>query len=97
EKIREQAALIDKANDAILVESLTGWIEYANPSAERLYGWTLAQLLVAKAGTKSFALEPIAAEQARQTSLESNEWSGELRQQNRAGKEIIVASRWTLI
>ncbi len=38
-KIREQAALIDKAHDAILVQSLDGKILYANPSAEKLFGW----------------------------------------------------------
>ncbi|MBI1840112.1 MAG: CHASE2 domain-containing protein [Verrucomicrobia bacterium] len=37
-KIREQAALLDKAQDAILVQSLEGRILYANPSAERLFG-----------------------------------------------------------
>ncbi len=39
-KIREQAALLDKAHDAILVQSLEGEILYANPSAEKLFGWT---------------------------------------------------------
>ena len=38
-KIREQAALIDKAHDAILVQSLDGNILYANPSAEKLFEW----------------------------------------------------------
>ncbi len=37
-KIREQAALIDKAHDAILVRDLGGQILYANPSAEKLFG-----------------------------------------------------------
>ncbi len=38
-KIREQAALLDKAHDAILVQSLDGKILYTNPSAEKLFGW----------------------------------------------------------
>ena len=39
-KIREQAALLDKAHDAILVQSLDGKILYANPSAGKLFGWS---------------------------------------------------------
>ena len=42
-KIREQAALIDKAHDAILVQSLDGNILYANPSAEKLFGWKFSE------------------------------------------------------
>jgi PAS domain S-box-containing protein len=43
-RIREQAALIDKAHDAILVKDLRGQVLYANPSAERLYGWSFNEL-----------------------------------------------------
>jgi signal transduction histidine kinase/CHASE2 domain-containing sensor protein len=42
-KIREQAALLDKAHDAILVQSLEGEILYANPSAEKLVGWKFSE------------------------------------------------------
>jgi PAS domain-containing protein len=39
-RIREQASLLDKARDAILVRDLDHRITYWNKSAERLYGWT---------------------------------------------------------
>src|SRR5206468_1520866 len=42
-RIREQAALLDKAQDAIMVHDLAGHSTYWNPSAERLYGWTAAE------------------------------------------------------
>ena len=39
-KVREQAALLDKARDAIVVRELDHRVTYWNKSAERLYGWT---------------------------------------------------------
>ncbi len=96
-RIREQAALIDKAHDAILVQALDGKILYANASAERLYGWKLGELQQAGALAELFALDTEVAKRARGVTLESGEWDGELRQQTKSGRIVIVASRWTLI
>jgi PAS domain S-box-containing protein len=96
-KIREQAALIDKAHDAILVQNLEGEILYANPSAERLYGWTPGGWQTGRALEELFAPDPAAAVRARAAVIESGEWNGELRQQTRAGRIVIADNRWTLI
>src|SRR5688572_3090730 len=40
ERIREQAALLDEARDAIVVRALDDRILFWNKGAERLYGWT---------------------------------------------------------
>lgn len=96
-RIREQAALIDKAHDAILVQALDGRILYANPSAERLYGWRLDELQSGSAMEQLFSPAPEAAREARDAASKSGEWNGELRQQTKAGQVVIVASRWTLI
>lgn len=96
-KIREQAALIDKAHDAILVQDLTGRFAYANPSALRLYGWSLRELQRNDARDEMFFPEVEAAAAARATALKHGEWNGELRQQTKSGAVVIVASRWTLI
>ncbi len=95
-KIREQAALIDKAHDAILVWDLAGTILYANPGAEKLYGWKLAEMLPDSA-RQMFSAAPEAAEKARMATLRDGEWNGELAMQTRAGQVITVDSRWTLI
>src|SRR6185295_10557676 len=39
ERIHEQAALLDKATDAIMTLTLEGDITFWNLGAERLYGW----------------------------------------------------------
>jgi PAS domain-containing protein len=44
-RIRDQAALLDKARDAIIVRGIDHWILYWNKSAQRLYGWTANQEL----------------------------------------------------
>jgi len=44
-----------------------------------------------------FSPAPEAAQHARVAAMNSGEWNGELRQQTKSGRIVIVASRWTLI
>lgn len=96
-RIREQAALIDKAHDAILVQSLDGQVIYANPSAVRLYGWSSEELQRGGAVEQLFGVDAEVVAKARQVAKDAGEWNGELRQQTKVGRVVIVASRWTLI
>ena len=107
-KIREQAALLDKAHDAILVQSLAGEILYANPSAEKLFFRSSRREeahsnSVGKDGASSRRLlqdifaDPATAAQARAAALADGEWNGEIKLQTASGGIVIVASRWTLI
>ena len=95
-KIREQAALIDKAHDAILVQDLAGKIIYANPSAEKLYGWKFSELQPDSA-VEIFSPALAVVEKARAAALHDGEWNGELLLQTRGGQTITVDSRWTLL
>jgi len=97
EKIREQAALLDKAQDAIMVRDLKAQVVYWNKSAERLYGWTAAEALGQNADKLLLKEESPQLLHARQQVLERGEWMGELPQVTKAGKPIIVESRWTLV
>ena len=97
-KIREQAALLDITTDAILVRDLSNQIQYWNQGAEHLYGWT-AQDAIGKDANK-LLYRPEASSQLpkNQKSLtECGSWQGELHQVTKQGKNIIVASRWTLV
>ena len=97
ERIREQAALLDQAQDAILVRDLEQTILFWNKGAERIYGWA-AEEVIGKNVTELLLKEPSAKfEEARQAVIDKGEWSGEIRQVRRDGTDIIVESRWTLV
>ncbi len=96
QKIREQAALLDIASDAIYVRSAEGVIRFWNRGAERLYGWTAAE---AQGRTLSeLNLQELSAEaEAGAVVAERGFWSGERRQMTRQGAEVMVLSRLTLV
>ncbi|MBN2505849.1 MAG: CHASE2 domain-containing protein [Verrucomicrobia bacterium] len=97
QKIRHQAALLDMAQDAILLQSPDGRIVYWNQSANRLYGWTAAEMASPGLAARLFPPKDSAVAKAREAVLKKGEWIGELTQKTKAGKEIIVDSRWTLV
>lgn len=97
QKIKEQAALIDIASDAIFVRDLNKRILFWNAGAERLYGWTAADVLGQDADTLFEKEDPEQLAIGQQTVLSEGTWQGELTQQTQPGREIIVASRWTLM
>jgi len=97
EQIREQAALLDQAQDAILVRDLEQNILFWNKGAERIYGWT-AEEAIGRNAAELLLKEPSRQfENARQAVIDKGEWRGDIRQLRRDGAEIIVESRWTLV
>ncbi len=98
QKIREQAALLDIATDAILVQDLQGKILFWNKGAENLYGYCATEAIgsfVSKLGdTEDFAKEQ---ELAKAVLLSSGAWQGELEQVSKDNNKVVVESRWTLV
>ena len=97
ERIREQAALLDKAQDAIIVRDLEHRILYWNKSAERLFGWAAPDALGRNAFELLSARQGEACLDALHQVLATGEWSGELTHATQAGGEVVVQSRWTLV
>jgi PAS domain S-box-containing protein len=97
QKIREQAALLDVATDAILVRGLDDQILFWNSGAERVYGWKAEEVLGKKCSELLFKEVSPQLEQVRKTAVEKGFWQGELHKVLKSGKEIIVESRWTLV
>lgn len=94
ERIREQAALLDQAQDAILVRDLDLNILFWNKGAEKIYGWSAEEVV----GTKNVFKElPGPFDAARKAVVSNGEWHGEFHQTRRDGAEITVESRWTLV
>lgn len=95
QQILEQAALLDEARDAICVTDLDQRILFWNKSAERLYGWNANEALNQNAN--ELLCQDHVALVALKTLIQRGEWNGELHQSTRAGTNLLVASRWTLI
>jgi two-component system, cell cycle sensor histidine kinase and response regulator CckA len=96
ERLHQQAALLDAANDAIYIRDLDHTVTYWNQGAERLYGWTSAEVL----GRRITDLETGSREEfmvADAALLEQGSWSGELKITGRAGGEFVIFCRWTLL
>lgn len=98
QKIREQAALLDVATDAILVQNLQNQIVFWNKGAQRIYGWTAEEAVGQDAEQLLGTAQEVPRLKQIQTdvAVEGN-WYGELQQVTKNGKEIIVESRWTLV
>ncbi|MBD1997855.1 response regulator [Leptolyngbya sp. FACHB-541] len=98
DKIREQAALLNITTDAILVRDLNNKIKYWNKGAEQVYEWKAEEVINQDANRLLYRLDSLdQLETAQRGLMECGTWQGELHQVNKQGKEIIVASRWTLM
>jgi PAS domain S-box-containing protein len=95
-RIREQASLLDKARDAILVRDLDHQVTYWNKSAERLYGWTALEAIGSKINTLLYR-DDAAFREATRCVLANGEWTGELEQIDKEGVGLIIEGRWTLV
>jgi len=97
QQIREQAALLDQAQDAILVRDLGQNILFWNRGAEKIYGWSAAEAIGKNARELLFRESSAQLDQAAKAVLQNGKWQGEIHQTRRDGTEIIVESRWTLV
>jgi len=96
-RLREQATLLDAANDAICVWDLQETVLYWNAGAEHLHGTPRAQAVGHRLSDVSGMGEEDLAK-ARAAVLKDGQWSGEFQVKRPAGGEVSVAlGRWTLL
>lgn len=95
-RIRDQAALLDKARDAIIVRGIDHRILYWNKSAERLYGWTAEEALGASIENLIYD-DSAAFKEATNKVVAFGEWCGEFTRRRDDGSILTVESRWTLV
>ncbi len=97
DRLAEQAALLDKAQDAIVVRDLSmGGILFWNKSAERLYGWTAQEALGRDAEELVYKDQAHFAA-ATAATLAEGEWNGELVKVTKAGKSLTIECHWSLV
>ena len=93
--LRERADLLELANEAIMVRSLDGIIQFWNSGAEELYGWRRKEAI----GKNVLELletrfpEPYDSRSVGEALARDGKWHGDLTQVARNGRHVIVASR----
>jgi len=94
---RDQASLLDKARDAIIVRGIDGRIQFWNKGAERLYGWSSEEVLGRCIDAGMVRDGPGATEAAVHATLQTGEWRGEVGQRRKDGVRLTVEGHWTLV
>jgi PAS domain S-box-containing protein len=74
ERIAEQAALLDKTQDAIHVRDLEGRVMFWSNGAERLYGWTAEEAVGMKITGLVYDKDTRKLEEGTATVMEKGEW-----------------------
>lgn len=92
-EVVEKATLLDLANDAIFMKTANGNIAYWNSGAERLYGWKADEVMGKFASGLLQTQSSIPLSEVEKKEF----WEGELLHTTREGRQITVASRWTML
>jgi PAS domain S-box-containing protein len=95
-QLAEQAALIEKARDAIIVLGLDHQVIYWNHGAELLYGWAAAEA-TGRSVRELLYQDETAFLAAIRTVLKQGVWAGEISQFTRSGQAVTADGRWTLL
>ena len=96
--VKEQAALLNETQDAIIVLDENEQITFWNRGAELTYGWgadevtgrSLQEFLYAGDREQDFRF-------IVECVMEFQKWNGENRHRRKDGKEILVDSRWRIV
>jgi PAS domain S-box-containing protein len=94
--LRRRAALLDLAQDAIVVRDLNNRIEYWNAGAERMYGWSAEEArgqVISELINEDDRAFQWASEQVKTT----GQWRGDLQQKRKDGSVLWVEGNWTLV
>ena len=96
QEIAQQAALIDKAQDGIIVHDLHHRIKSWSRGAERLYGWTAAEA-VDHPMEVLLKIDRATFDQADRVVREKGDWNGEILKTTKNGAVLTVHARWNLL
>ena len=96
-RLREQAELLDKARDLIVVTSLDNRITFWNQSAERITGWTTGEALGHTPDELFGASVAPQLAVVRDGVLTTGLWHGEFKQPRKDGQPVILDLRVNLI
>ncbi|MCX7277869.1 MAG: EAL domain-containing protein [Burkholderiales bacterium] len=95
-QLRDQAALLDKAQDAIVQYDLAGNVIFWNHGAERLTGWT-AEEAMGQPMYKRIFVDHTAFAQGMHQLMQTGTWQGEVQHLRKDGRMVAVESHRTLV
>jgi two-component system, NtrC family, sensor kinase len=94
---RTRADLLELASDAIIMRDLDGGtIRFWNSGAETLYGWSREEAIGQDLHSILKTVFPVSRHETETALRERGSWQGNLVQQARNGRGIVVATRKTL-
>ena len=96
EVLREQARLLDLTHDTVFVRDMNDVITYWNRGAVELYGWTREEAVGKVTHQLMQTIFPAPLEEINAELLRSGRWEGELVHTKRDGRQVTVASRWSI-
>ena len=95
--LREQASLLDLTHDSIVARRFDDdVITYWSRGAEELYGWPRAEAMGRVGSELRKIAIPLPLDEIKAELLRVGRWEGELVNNKRDGKPVLVTSRWTL-
>src|SRR5271165_4430099 len=94
--LRDQALILDLANDSIFIRDTEDCITYWNQGAQRLYGWSKEEAIGNVTHTLLKTQHPQSLHNINAQLLATGHWEGELVHTRRDGALVTVASSWTL-
>jgi len=97
EQLREQAILLDMAHDAIIVRDHEAHVAYWNKGAVATYGWSGEEAMGRVTHELLRTQLPIPLPEIENVVALRGQWEGELTHITRDGRQIVVASRWSLM
>ncbi|MGI0483953.1 PAS domain S-box protein [Pantanalinema rosaneae CENA516] len=94
--LRQTLEILDLASDCIIIRDMDDRVLYWNQGAENLYGWQREEVLGHYIHTLLNTTFPDSLEACIAQFLQQGFWEGELQHTARDGRQVMVASRWTL-
>jgi PAS domain S-box-containing protein len=96
EILRERASLLDLTHDTVFVRDMYDVITSWNRGAEELYGWSSQEAVGQVSHQLTQTIFPAPLDEINAQLLRTGRWEGELTHTKRDGKQVVVASRWSL-
>jgi PAS domain S-box-containing protein len=96
QRAAEQAALIDEARDAFVVQDLDHRILFWSKGAERLYGWTATEV-TGRRIQDLFGIDSAKFQEADDAVRRDGAWAGEFEKAGKSGDKFTVDARWTML